>query len=79
MYYISKKFGHYEYLFGIDKDGKDYILNDLPKVCHIFVINNPVDNKHNIASGFHNPDRIIADFGLLFNYIMEGKDIFLPS
>ena len=79
LYYISKKFGHYEYLFGIDKDGKDYILNDLPKVCHIFVINNPVDNKYNIASGFHNPDRIIADFGLLFNYIMEGKDIFLPS
>ena len=79
LYYISKKFGHYEYLFGIDKDGKDYILNDLPKVCHIFVINNPVDNKHNIASGFHNPDRIIAEFGLLFNYIMEGKDIFLPA
>ena len=79
LYFISKKFGHYEYLFGIDKDGKDYPLNYIPKVYHIFVINNPADNKHNIASGFHNPDRIIAEFGLLFNYIMEGKDIFLPA
>ena len=59
---------------GINKDGKD-----IPKTNHKLIIKNPVDDSLDIASAFHNPNKIIAKFGLLFNYIMEGKDIFLPA
>jgi len=79
LYYISDKFGHYKYTIGIDKDGKDYTLTPLQIIKKKFVINNPVDNSKNVASRFRRPNKIIAEFGLLFNYIMEGKDIFLPA
>ena len=80
LFYISEKFGHYNYLFGIDKDGNDYPLNDQEKGKEkpMFVIKNPVDNENNIASGFHEPNKIIEKFSLLFNHIKEGKDILLP-
>ena len=80
LFYISEKFGHYHYLFGIDKDGNDYPLNsqEKGKGNPRFVIKNPVDNKNNVASGFHEPNKIIEKFSLLFNHIKEGKDILLP-
>ena len=84
----SNKFGHYDFSFGIDKDGyNNYSLNSSERVKKIFVIQNPADNgeknvknkdENNVASGFHNPSDIITKFSLLYNHINEGGDIFFP-
>ena len=75
----SNKFGHYDFSYGIDKDGCNYHLNISERVKKIFVIQNPADNgENNVASGFHNPSDIITKFRLLNNHINEGGDIFFP-
>ena len=78
LFYISEKFGHYNYIYGIDKDGYDFPLNGQEKRKHRFVIKNLVDNGKNIAEGFHDPAKIIEKFKILFNHLKEGRDIFLP-
>ena len=80
----SKKFGHYNYLYGIDKDGYDYKLKGLEKQIdkeqkdRRFVIKNPADYSKNIASGCFETSKIIDKFNLLYTHINKGKDIFLP-
>ena len=78
LFFLSEKFGHYNYLWGIDKDGKDYFLNVQEIIKHRFVINSPTDNKYNIAYGCYRPDDIITKFYLLSDHMKKRKDIFLP-
>ena len=80
----SKKFGHYNYLYGIDEDGYDYTLEKeeiqiikRQKDCR-FVIKSPADNSKNIAAGCYKTEQIIKAFSLLNKYINKGKDILLP-
>ena len=80
----SKKFGHYNYLYGIDKDGYDYKLKGLEKQIdkiqkdRRFVIKNPADYSKNIADGCFETSKIFNKFNLLYTDINKGKDIFLP-
>ena len=80
----SKKFGHYNYLYGIDKDGYDYTLENEEKQIikeqkhRRFVIKNPADESKNIASGCFETGQIMKAFSLLNKHINKGKDIFLP-
>ena len=84
LFYVSEKFGHYNYLYGIDKDGCDYTLEDeeiqiyKKQKDRRFVIKNPADYSKNIASGCFKTSKIIDKFNLLYTHINKGKDIFLP-
>ena len=79
LFKVSEKFGHYNFLYGIGKDGNDYRLNYKEFKARLFVIQNPADNKSkNIAFGCFNTEEIIRKFYLLFKRIKEEKDIFLP-
>ena len=84
LFYVSEKFGHYNYLYGIDKDGYDYTLEDEEIQIYKeqkdlrFVIKNPADYSKNIASGCYNTCKIIKKLNLLYTHINKGKDIFLP-
>ena len=84
LFLLSEKFGHYNYLYGIDKDGYDYTLENEEKQIfkeqkhRRFVIKNPADESKNIASGCFETGQIINAFSLLNKHINKGKDIFLP-
>ena len=75
---ISEKFGHYQYQYGIGKDGNDYILKGKEKEKNKLrlVIKSPVDNEINVASGCYNSDIIIGKFFFYFNYIKEKNNFF---
>ena len=84
LHKTSKKFGHYNYLYGINEDGYDYTL--VKEEIQIikrqkdrrFVIKSPADNSKNIAAGCFETEQIIKAFSLLNKHINKGKDIFLP-
>ena len=78
LFYVSEKFGHYNFLYGIDKDGKDYDLGDKEKNENRIIIKSPADNSHNIAKVCRQTDYIIEKFKILFNHINEKEDILLP-
>ena len=84
LFYVSEKFGHYNYLYGIDKDGCDYTLEDeeiqiyKEQKDRRFVIKSPADNSHNIAKVCRQTNYIIEKFKILFNHINEKEDILLP-
>ena len=79
-----EKFGHYNYLYGIDKDGYDYTLeNEEIQIIKMqkdrrFVIKSPADNSKNIAASCYKTGKIIKSFSLLYKHINKGKDILLP-
>ena len=70
LFFISEKFGHYKYNYGINKDGYDYTLKDKEivekKEDQRLIIKSPVDNEKNIAYGSFNSSKIIDKFHLLF-------------
>ena len=78
LFYVSEKFGHYNFLYGIDKDGKDYDLGEPEKSENRIIIKSPADNSYNIAKVCRQTDYIIEKFNLLYTHINKGKDIFLP-
>ena len=78
LFYVSEKFGHYNFLYGIDKDGKDYDLGDPEKNENRIIIKSPADNSHNIAKVCRQTDYIIEKFKILFNHMNEKEDILLP-
>ena len=78
LFYVSEKFGHYNFLYGIDKDGKDYDLGDKEKNENRIIIKSPADNSHNIAKVCRQTDYIIEKFKILFNHMNEKEDILLP-
>lgn len=75
---ISEKFGHYQYQYGIGKDGNDYSLKGKEKEKNKlrFVIKSPVDNEINVASGCYNSDIIIGKFFLLFQLYKRKEKFF---
>ena len=78
LFYVSEKFGHYNFLYGIDKDGKDYDLGDKEKNENRIIIKSPADNSHNIAKVCRQTNYIIEKFKILFNHMNEKEDILLP-
>mgnify|MGYP002624744406 CR=1 FL=1 len=70
---ISEKFGHYQYRFGIDKDGNDYTLKKKEIEEYRLIIKSPVDNEKNVASGSFKSDIIIGKFLLLFQLYRRKK------
>ena len=77
LFYISEKFGHYKYNYGINKDGFDYTLKDKEIVEKEedlrLIIKSPVDNEKNIAYGSFKSREIIEKFHLLFDYINKNN------
>ena len=79
LFFISEKFGHYKYNYGINKDGYDYTLKGKEIVekeeDQRLIIKSPVDNEKNIAYGSFNSRKIIETFHLLFVYINKINSI----
>ena len=79
LFFISEKFGHYKYNYGINKDGYDYTLKGKEIVekeeDQRLIIKSPVDNEKNIAYGSFNSSKIIEKFHLLFVYINKNNFI----
>lgn len=73
LFYISEKFGHYKYNYGINKDGYDYTLEDKEIVEKEedlrFIIKSPVDNEKILHMAPLNQTK----FHLLFDYINKNN------